>query len=319
MSTSRVFEDYTITTQLMEESGAFYVQFYNTLLHKKYEANVAYDTLGLPGKPAEVFNVLNYCLDKKEGYNFGFALNGSIMGVMFDAKIGGVLSVSFAITLNEISVSGDTVVSYKLNELETELKEVKEELETTKEELAEVKEELKNIDAKHTKKLLRLTQSMIQMETTIGHLMGASGVMLNKVGCGHLDSMPIYQSHPLNTTTLTLSNRSNTCHVDWTKLNRLPNLTKLTVVSHAITGFLEYASSSSLTHLIIGEHVNTAPATFNWITRFPNLESIDTKEIPNLTNILDFLPDCPKLKRIRIFAASTALTRYCVANGIELE
>ena len=166
MSTSRVFEDYTITTQLMEESGAFYVQFYNTLLHKKYEANVAYDTLGLPGKPAEVFNVLNYCLDKKEGYNFGFALNGSIMGVMFDAKIGGVLSVSFAITLNEISVSGDTVVSYKLNELETELKEVKEELEMTKEELAEVKEELAETKEELAETKEQLVNTKEELETT---------------------------------------------------------------------------------------------------------------------------------------------------------
>jgi hypothetical protein len=156
MSKSRVFEDYAITTQLMEESGTFYLQFYNTEVHKKYEATVAYDTLGLPGKPAEVFNVLNYCLDKKEGYNFGFALNGPIMGVGFDALLGGVLSVSFAFTLKETAVSIDTVISYKLNELETELKEVKDELETTKEQLVNTKDELET-----TKEELETTRKVL--------------------------------------------------------------------------------------------------------------------------------------------------------------
>ena len=196
MSKSRVYEDYTITSQLMEESQSFYVQFYNTVLHKKYEATVSYDTLGLPGKPDEVFNVLNYCLDKKEGYNFGFALNGSIMGVMFDAKIGGVLSVSFAITLKETAVSIDTVISYKLNELETELDETKKELAEVKEELAETKEELETTKEQlvNTKEELETTKKVV-----LKHLPNIQLYDVNIKIDGIYDWAPGYNNNPATT------------------------------------------------------------------------------------------------------------------------
>jgi hypothetical protein len=344
MSKSRVFEDYTITSQLMEESGTFYLQFYNTLLHKKYEANVAYDTLGLPGKPAQVFNVLNYCLDKKEGYTFGFALNGSILGVMFDALIGGVLSVSFSITLEEISVSDDTVVSYKLKNLETELKEVKEELEETKEELKETKEELST-----------MTSRVERMDQIIDNLMDSVEIwLINRYKS--LPHLPNTKSSFLNIpfslgiTELDLS-RIEACAdqilelnmIDWNKLRLFPNLKKLTAhayncddhckctrptcyfgsIIQPCAGFKTVARSNSLEQLVLYRAESASRdyslTHFGWLPRFPKLKSIDTKTVYPLTNIVEYLPECPKLKYIRIHTASPALVRYCIENGIKLE
>ena len=139
MSKSRTFEDYLITTVIFQESHSIFVQFYNTILHKKYENTIPYESIGLPGKLSEVFTVINLCFDKKEDYTFGYAVNGDKMGINFEAKLGGILTITFNIVLEETNVSSDSKISYKLNELESTLAETKAELAETKASLFEAR------------------------------------------------------------------------------------------------------------------------------------------------------------------------------------
>ena len=159
MSNSLIFKDYMITSQLMEESESFYLRFYNVLLNKKYENTVHYKTLDLPGKCYELFTLLNNCLDNKEGYTFNFELNNTHLGIVFDAKIGVVLSLSFSIMLEETFVSDDIMnnemETVKLSENTIPLKEIPIDETLDSEYQDEVFEDLNEWD----KRLLNMSES----------------------------------------------------------------------------------------------------------------------------------------------------------------
>jgi hypothetical protein len=327
-----------------------------------------------------VFNVLNYCLDKKEGYTFGFALNGSILGVMFDAKIGGVLSVSFAITLEEVAVLEETVTIFKQNNMEADLAITKEELANTKEELANTKEEMylikeelvvtneqlaevkrnqKATDAymyelsttvvilKEQLKKVRddyevqedYAKKLATLEPMIRHLMDVCAINFATTNPGWFHNLTypdinrcVGTPYGIYTKELRFGyTKVGGELINWSKLELLPSLVRLTISGFARFGFYKHAKNRNLQHLTICDggvvswppETNMSrwkqPHTFGWILNFPNLVSIDTKEVPGLTGLIMFLPECPKLKRIRIYTASTALIRYCVAHGIDLE
>ena len=110
--------------------------------------------------------------------------------------------------------------------------------------------------------------------------------------------------------------------VDWTRLDLFPFLKKLTIHGSAFGMFYNMATSSSIEHLIFKTKYNHAAfrVTFEWMSRFPNLCILDASEIQYDYNIgiLDFLPECPKLKCIHMHTASRALINYCKANRIDL-
>jgi hypothetical protein len=252
------------------------------------------------------------------------------MGVMFDAKLGGFLTVSFNIVLDEASVSEDVKVSYKLNELEAKLAETKAELAETSTELFQarllIQENNESIGTLETK--LKAQEAMI---LTIMNSCEVSFKLYNDQGATNMynnahsyrEILPSIKGYPLTTEEITFS---YTCSasplVDWTKLKMLPNLTKLTVGGYACSGFQLNASSLSLEHLIIqsdtGNHLDIT--TFEWLFHFPNLHTIDAKSHSTMmTNILGFLPDYPNIKHIKIHTTTPALVRYCLANNITLE
>jgi molybdopterin converting factor small subunit len=329
MSKSRSFEDYTITAILMEESNSIFVQFYNTIRHTKYENTIPYDSFGLPGKVSEVFQVVNFCFDKKEDYTFGFAINGSRMGVMFDAKLGGFLTVSFNIVLDETAVCEDSKVSFKLNELEAKLAETKAELVQTSTELFQAR----MLIEENTESIRSLETKLKAQDGMISIIMNSCEVSFQRYAQDatnmytNAHSYPeVYSTmkgYPLNTEEITFSYTCcGSALVDWTKLKLLPNLTKLTVGGYACSGFQLNASSLSLEHLIIqsdtGNHLDITP--FEWLFHFPNLHTIDAKShLSMMVNILGVLPEYPNIKHIKIHTTTPALVRYCLANNITLE
>lgn len=330
MSKSRSFEDYTITAILMEESNSIFVQFYNTIIHKKYENTIPYDSFGLPGKVSEVFQVVNFCFDKKEDYTFGFAINGSRMGVMFDAKLGGFLTVSFNIVLDETAVCEDSKVSFKLNELEAKLAETKAELVQTSTELFQARlliqennESIRSLETKLKAQEAMISTIMSSCEVSFKRYNDPGATNIYNNASSYPEILPIIKGYPLTTEEITFSNTcSGSSLVDWNKLKMLPNIKKLSIAGYACYGFIENATSLSLEYLLIksdeASHFNNT--TFEWLFNFPNLHTISAKSHSTMmNNILGVLPDYPNIKHIKVHTASPALVRYCLANNITLE
>lgn len=302
MSNCRTHEDYLITDQIVSESESFYVQFYNTLQHKKYETTVNYKSLGLPGKMTEVYTVLGYCLDNKDP-NYSFRIEiaeidesiGASLGVLCEAKIGGILSMQFTLTLEETKVSDDAVICFKLNKLETELAETKSQLEDTIEELETMK----------TTVVRLLTVCEIPLYIFIGNCyknIGPNWSMFTDTY--HIEALSLVLTEP-----------SPQWKVYWKKLNWFYKLKTLDIMLHH-PDFAD-ASSESLENLTIRQlPVNT----FSWLGNFPNLRVLNTKP-SGITppDIVEYLPRCRRLTRLSVHTASTALVHYCTVHKITLD
>ena len=100
-------------------------------------------------------------------------------------------------------------------------------------------------------------------------------------------------------------------------LKHFPMLKELSVSGHAVMEFNEKASSNSIEIIIFSNHTGHINS-FSCMSRFPNLVEIDSKGMPSMTDILSYLPDCPKVKSIRMNGATAELARYCSRHGITL-
>jgi hypothetical protein len=358
MSNLRFFEDCSITTQLISSILQFYDRFvtksYGTtaiettlwLFKKLPDIYVAISTF-FEKDDTSLFGVVptHLCLHiLSEVKNIGIVI---------------LLVLAIMNLKKELSTTNDSLTTVKNNlfATQTSLTETREELVTTRDSLTTVKNNLFATQTSLTETREELVTTQTDLVTTRDILMNSCVITFknqspfNQATWNYFNNTQVFssielqtmiQDYPLVTAELDISltnyssqpqlGNSNVM-LDWTKLSLFPLLKTLTVEGYAFIGFSEFATSSSLEQLVItnkGVRDGTPGATnifnenksFKWLPRFPNIRSINIGGLYHFDtsiDLLDFLPNCPNLKYIRIHSASSSLTRYCLENHIELD
>jgi hypothetical protein len=129
--------------------------------------------------------------------------------------------------------------------------------------------------------------------------------------------------------------------IDWIRLGEFPYLFNLTIIADAYHGFTQYASSKTLEILVVtsrnengimardncGPYKEYPLVSYNWLHRFPSLETLDfsgiSVDLLSTSDIAEcmFLEGFPKLRVIRGVGSKTnmKLVQYCSTKGIVLE
>jgi hypothetical protein len=169
--------EYTITTSLSEQSASIYIKVANNISYSSYEGTFEKSAFRLSFELAGIYSLINKCFAAftecggyKSPYIVAMELESSMMRLVFNCMLEGIIAVEFELRLQQKILQGDSTISAELLEQQNQL------IERLTKRLDSAEKTIKLLDAKIERLNKKQetydeqTQKIVELENKIAEL-----------------------------------------------------------------------------------------------------------------------------------------------------
>jgi len=286
MSDTFEINNFSVITSLSEKN--IYIKFLDNINFIIYDSNVDQQVLYLNFALPEIYQIIMKCFKKEPNFTINVIHESNILRLLFTAIIGGMLTISFEIQLNEKIMSNDAQLTVYFNKLEYKCNILSQKIDDLTINIEKCKEENK----------------------LISNILSHSEIFLGDSTIKGIVNIPI------NSTEIVIDKQT----IYWNKLSRLYCLKKILFVN--VNVFFEEFSIPSLEEI---EIIGNGTMNISGIQKTTNLKKIILNGASNLlhTNFITNKKECSNLKHLIIKSCeqinSSDIYIYCQLNQIELD
>jgi hypothetical protein len=296
MSHNKTFEidHYTVSSCLNERT--IYLKITDRVAFLCYEGNIDENDLRLSIDLRSSYRLMCNCFSQEEGHEVEFVINSGIMRLVFDACVGGYLTMHAELLLPQHVMSNDIQLTVNFLRLEQQLEPL-------------------------IKQNQQLLQRVNELEERLEGVADC-GVAMYPISAIYNQSLtPTFK---LNCSELTLDNHSGQpTYLDKVKnFYRLKKLQLQTGTIHHATLREANLSSTTLEHLVLNGCQNPF-TSLDGIDKLPNLQKLEVHNCQQLQPFVDILKSYRhKITEIVVVSCpgvnQVALTTYCTQSNIRL-
>jgi hypothetical protein len=286
MSDTFEINNFSVITSLSEKN--IYIKFLDNINFIIYDSNVDQQVLYLNFALPEIYQIIMKCFKKEPNFTINVIHESNILRLLFTAVIGGMLTISFEIQLNEKIMSNDAQLTVYFNKLEYKCNILSQKIDDLTINIEKCKEENK----------------------LISNILSHSEIFLGDSTIKGIVNIPI------NSTEIVIDKQT----IYWDKLSRLYCLKKIQFVN--VNVFFKEFSIPSLEEI---EIIGNETIDISGIQKNTNLKKITLNGVSNLvhTNFITNIKECSNLKHLIIKSCeqinSSDIYIYCQLNQIELD
>lgn len=286
MSDTFEINNFSVISSLSERN--IYIKFLDNINFIIYESIVDQQVINLNFALPEIYQIIIKCFKKEPNFTLNMIPDTHILRLLFTAIIGGMLTITFEIQLNEKIISNDAQLSIFFNKLEYKYNELG-----------------KKIDD-----LIVNTEKYKQENKLILNILSNSEIFLGD------SSITGFINIPINSTEIEINNQM----IYWNKLSKLYFLKKIKFTNININ-FQQFLISSLEEIEIIGNET----CDLSGIQQNINLKKIILCGMSNLThtNFISNIKECSNLKQLIIKSCeqinSIETLVHCQLNQIQLD
>lgn len=286
MSDTFEINNFSVISSLNEKN--IYIKFLDNINFIIYESNVDQQGLNLNFALPEIYQIIIKCFKKEPNFTLNIINNTTILCLLFNCLIGGMLTITFEIQLNEKIMSNDAQLTIYFNKLEYKCNILSQKIDDLIINIEKYKEENKLI-----------TNILSNAEIFLGD-----------------SSITGFMNVPINSIEIEINNPS----IYWNKLSRLYCLKKIKFIN--INIFFKEFSIPSLEEI---EIIGNETSDISGIQKNINLKKIILYGMSRLTHstFITNIKECCNLKQLIIKSCkqinSIETQIYCQLNQIQLD